>query len=182
MKTTANALRLSFDESSKPELILSLNLSRQEAMIGVQELREILGKGKLLEVEVKQHRVKRSLDSNGYLWTLCQKLSEKLRCTKEDVYREAIRKVGQFEYLAVSEDATEQFIRVWNGRGLGWYAEDMDCKIHGCRKVMAYYGSSCYDTRQMSVLVDYIVEECKEQGIETLPPEQIEAMNKEWGK
>jgi hypothetical protein len=182
MKSTASKIRLTYDESGKPELTLSLNCSRQEAAAEVAELREVLAKGKLLDVEVKQHRNRRSLDSNGYLWILCQKIAEAIRSTKEEVYRKAIREVGQFEYLAVSEEAADQFIKVWNSRGLGWYAEEMDSKISGCKKIIAYYGSSCYDSRSMSILIDYIVAECRELGIETLPPEQLAAMNREWGK
>ena len=32
-------------------------------------------------------------------------------------------------------------------------------------------GSSTYDTKEMSVLINGLVTECKEQGIETLPPD-----------
>jgi hypothetical protein len=183
MKTTCNALRLQFDESGKPELVLSVIANKVKLMAVVASLKEIVAKGKQLSVEIKQNRQRRSLDSNGYLWVLCQKIAEKIqKHTKEDVYKEAIRKVGQFDYLAVAEDAAEQFIKVWNSRGLGWYAEEMDSKISGCKKIMAYYGSSCYDSRQMAVLIDYIIDECKTLDIETLPPEQIAAMNREWGK
>jgi len=187
MKSICNAIKLQFNEQGKPELVISLSCTRQEIMPEVQELRDVLAKGKLLAVEVKQYRKGRSLDSNSYLWTMCNKLAEKLSTpkspiTKDDVYREAIRKVGQFEYLAVAEDAAEQFIKVWNSRGLGWYAEEMDSKIPGCKKIIAYYGSSVYDTKAMSVLVDYVVEECKENGIETLTPQELAAMNEKWGK
>ena len=183
MKTTCNALRLQFDESGKPELVLSVIANKAKLMAAVASLKEIVAKGKQLSIEIKQHRQRRSLDSNGYLWVLCQKIAEKIqKHTKEDVYKEAIRKVGQFDYLAVAEDATEQFIKVWNSRGLGRYAEEMDSKITGCKKIMAYYGSSCYDTKAMSALIDYIVDEAKSLDIETMTPEQLSIMKQDWGK
>ena len=37
-------------------------------------------------------------------------------------------------------------------------------------------GSSTYNTEEMSKLIDGLVSECKEQGIETLPPEELERM------
>ena len=48
--------------------------------------------------------------------------------------------------------------------------------------IRAYYGSSRYNTRQMSRLIDSIVQDCKDLGIETLPPEKLAAMKEEWGR
>jgi hypothetical protein len=45
---------------------------------------------------------------------------------------------------------------------------------------MAYYGSSTYDTAQMHRLLDAIMEECKTQGIETRPQEEIESLLAYW--
>ena len=45
-----------------------------------------------------------------------------------------------------------------------------------------YYGSSCYYTKQMSRLIDLVVEDCKEQGIDTATPEEIALLKEEWGK
>lgn len=182
MKAIANEIRLQFNESGIPEITLTIPSNKAEIINGVQELKNVIANGKTLDVEIKQHRNKRSLDANAYLWVLCQKIAEVIKSTKEEVYRKAIREVGQFEILAVREDATESFIRVWNSRGLGWYAEEMDSKIPGCKKIIAYYGSSVYDTKQMSVLIDYIVSECKELGIETMTPEELESLKEQWGK
>lgn len=134
-------------------------------------------------IEIKPHRKKRSLDANAYLWILCQKLAEALHSTKEEIYIRHIRDVGQFEILPIREDAVETWIRNWNSRGLGWVAElQDDSKLQGYKRVINYYGSSVYNTKEMSVLIDSVVQEAKEQGIETLPPNELERMKKEWGK
>lgn len=131
---------------------------------------------------IKQHRKKRSLDANSYLWVLCQKISEVLHSTKEEIYIRHIRDVGQFEILPIREDAVETWIRNWNSRGLGWVAElQDDSKLQGYKRVINYYGSSVYDTREMSVLVDSVVQEAKEQGIDTMTPDEIERLKSEWG-
>ena len=179
MKTISDNIRLSFTETGKPELSLTLP---KDTLQEIAELKGILAKGKTLDVEVKQHREKRSLDANSYMWVICQKIAEVICSTKEEVYKKAIREVGQFETLAVKEDAAEQFIKVWNSRGLGWYAEEMDSKIQGCKKIIAYYGSSCYDTRAMSILINYIVQEAKELDIEVLTPEELAGLKQEWGR
>jgi hypothetical protein len=188
MKSTANAIRLQYDESGKPELTLTLSCSKQEAITGVQELKDMLGKGKVLSVELKQHRKGRSLDANAYMWTMCDKLAEKLSTpkspmTKDDVYREAIRKVGQFTILPIRNDAVEQWIYNWGAGRTGWVCENLgDSKLEGYTNIMSYYGSSVYDSKSMARLIDYVVEECKANGIETLTPQELAALNEEWGK
>lgn len=177
MKIKAQNIRVMISLGGQVEYIItSKDLPKAE----IDELTQLTANGKELSVEIKPYRARRSLDANAYCWVLCQKLSEKLNCTKEDVYKEAIRKAGQFDFIAVTETATEQFIKAWQSKGLGWYAEASESKIDGCKKVMVYYGSSVYDSKEMAHLIDYIVSECKEQGIETLPPWEVERLKKEW--
>ena len=177
MKIKAQSIRVMISLDGQVEYIItSKDLPKAE----IDELTQLTANGKELSVEIKPYRARRSLDANAYCWVLCQKLSEKLNCTKEDVYKEAIRKAGQFDFIAVTDKATEQFIKAWQSKGLGWYAEALESKIDGCKKVMVYYGSSVYDSKEMSHLIDYIVSECKEQGIETLPPWEVERLKKEW--
>jgi hypothetical protein len=183
MKFVATDLRLHFDEAGKAEITLTTRLSRQEALIGAGEIKKVIENDKLLSVEIKQHREKRSLDSNGYLWTLCQKIAEVINSTKEEVYKKFIRDVGQFEILPIREEAVDHWIAVWSSRGLGWYAEVIDdSKIPGYKKVISYYGSSVYDTKAMSVLLDEIVTQAKELEIETLPPAEIASLKNLWDK
>ena len=65
---------------------------------------------------------------------------------------------------------------------MGWLADTTPSKIKGCTNVILYYGSSTYDTAQMSRLINLIVDECKEAGIETVPPQRLQAMMDEWGR
>lgn len=181
MKATATAINLQFTTKDKPVILLSLELSRRQALEAINELQEILGRGKKLVVEIKQYRKQRSLDANAYLWVLCQKIAEALHTTKELVYQKAVREVGQFEILPIREDAVETWVERWGSKGLGWFAEVLDdSKLHGYKKVISYYGSSVYDTHEMSVLIDEIVSQCQELGIETLPPDELESLKALW--
>ena len=119
----------------------------------------------------------KSTSQNGYLWILCQKIAEKLHSTKEEVYQEAVRKKGVFAFVLVVDKAVNEFVSSWNNRGLGWYAEATDnSKIAGATKVICYYGTSVYNKDQERNLIDYIVEEAKELGIETLTEEELKRM------
>ena len=55
-------------------------------------------------------------------------------------------------------------------------------KIKGCVNVTVWYGSSVYDTKQMSRLIDAIVQDCKAAGIETMTPAELDALVSRWGE
>lgn len=131
--------------------------------------------------EIKEYRKKRSLDANAYLWTLCKKIADVLRITKEEVYTKQIKEVGKFEIIPIRDEAVETFIHAWSNKGIGWICEILNkSKIDGYTNLIAYYGSSLYDTRDMSILIDAIVQEAKNLNIETLSPQKIEDLKSMW--
>ena len=138
----------------------------------------------LLDIEVKKHRKKRSLDANAYAWALMDKLAEKTGIAREEIYRQLVRNIGGNSYIyPIRKDAVEGYIRHWSRNGLGWIAESLgDSKLHGYENVISYYGSSEYDTAQMSRLIELLAAECEEQGIETKTPGELEALMQEWEK
>ena len=48
-------------------------------------------------------------------------------------------------------------------------------------QIQAYFGSSQYDTKQMSRLIDGIVGECEDLGIETMTPGELAMLKEGWG-
>lgn len=176
MKLTANHISTSYSESGQQLITLALT-----AKTDISDLKAIIANGKLLTVDISKQKKKRSLDANALLWVLCQKIAEVIHSTKELVYQKFIKEVGQFEIVPIKAEAVERWIEVWNSKGLGWFAEVMeDSKLPGYKKVISYYGSSAYDQKEMSVLLDEVVRECKELGIETLPPDEIKALKENW--
>ena len=135
-----------------------------------------------VDVTVKKHREKRSLDANAYFWVLVDRLAEKTRIPKTDIYRRYIREIGgNHEMVCVIDSAVEKLRNGWEHNGLGWQTDTMPSRIPGCTNVILYYGSSTYNTRQMSHLIDMAVQDCQEQNIETLSPEKLAGMMEEWG-
>lgn len=134
------------------------------------------------DLTIKEHREKRSLDANAYAWVLIGKIADALRITPKEIYRQAIQDIGgNYEVIPIKEEAADRFKEIWEAQGLGWPCVDMGkSKIPGYRNLRAYYGSSTYDTRQMSVLIDHIVQDCRQLGIETLTPDKLAAMMGEW--
>lgn len=136
-----------------------------------------------VDVIVKKHREKRSLDANAYAWLLIDKLAEATGAPKSDVYRCEVKDVGgNTEIVCVREPAVQKLCDSWQKNGIGWQTDVIDSKIDGCKNVVLYYGSSTFDTKQMSRLIDNIVQDCKVLGIETLTPQQLDALKEEWGR
>lgn len=132
-------------------------------------------KDRLYDLEVREHRKKRSLDANAYAWVLIDKLADAMRITPKEIYRQAIQNIGgNCEIIPIKEEAAERFKQIWENQGLGWPCVDIGkSKIPGYRNLRAYYGSSTYDTRQMAQLIDNLVQDCKALDIETLPPDKL---------
>lgn len=134
-----------------------------------------------ISLECKKWRNRRSLDANAYMWTLVDKIAQKTRQKPVDVYRHAIKEIpGNSTLVCVQDKAKDVLQQQWQAKGLGWQTEELPSKIEGCTNIMLYYGSSVYNTTQMSLLIDSIVEEAKELGIETLTPYELEGMKAQW--
>lgn len=148
-----------------------------------RQLLEGLESGKEYDVEIKPHRKRRSLDANAYAWVLLDKLAEKTRLPKVALYREYIKNIGgNSDTVCVQEKAVDSLCNGWEHNGIGWVAETMPSKLKGCTNVTLYYGSSTYDTAQMSRLIELIIFDCKDNGVETMPPDQLAALMERWGK
>jgi hypothetical protein len=179
MKITGKIAGANIDfRTGKPTLTLEIN-EKNDFKLLVDEMRGC----EKLSIEVKPFRQRRSLDANAYFWVLADKLAEKLRITKEEVYRDAIKEIGGVsETVCVTDGAVERFCNGWGRNGLGWMTDTFPSKIEGCTNVTLYYGSSTYDSAQMSTLIDNIVQECKAQGIETATPAEIARLKSMWGE
>lgn len=136
-----------------------------------------------VDVKVTKHRVKRSLDANAYAWVLVDKIAQKRRMSKAEVYRNAIREIGGVsEIVCIQNRAVKTMKDVWTRNGIGWQVEEMESKIEGCTNLILYKGSSVYDTKQMSALIDSLVQDARSIGIETRPQWEIDSLLKEYDK
>lgn len=143
------------------------------------EIQELSQLGNL-NIEVKKFRKKRSLDSNAYLWVMLQKIAESTHSDKWSVYLQMLQRYSrEFTFVICKEHAVEKLKELYRTCvDLG------EVKVNGMEghQIQVYFGSSTFDTKAMSVLLDGVISECKELGIETLPPAEIERMMNEWGK
>lgn len=126
---------------------------------------------KLVNLEIKLWRPKRSGAANRYLWVLVDKIARATRQTKDEVYRNEIKEIGGVsEVLRSRDDAVERFCKQWAAQGLGWQTEVVPLG-DGTSDIIVYYGSSTFDTEQMSQLIENVIFEAKNLGIDTDTPD-----------
>ena len=131
-----------------------------------------------LSIKVTKHREKRSLDANAYAWVLMQKISEATHQEKWDVYLQCLQRYSRaFTHVIVKENAVEKMKELYRTCvDLGTVTVNGQTG----HQLQVYYGSSTFDSKEMSVFIDGIVSECKELGIETMTPRDLEAMKTAW--
>lgn len=136
-----------------------------------------------IEITLKKATKKRSLDANAYCWVLIDKIAEAMNLSKKEVYRQAITDIGGVsKTVCVREQDKETIIDAWEKHGIGWQAQEMPSKIPGCVNLILYCGSSEYDTHQMALLIDHLVQDAEAIGIETLTPQRKAELLNQWNQ
>lgn len=139
-----------------------------------------LDRDKLYDIKIEEHKEKRSLNANSYLWLLCTKIANKLTnnyatITKEDVYIKMLKSYGQSLLIPVTLNSKpDGYFKYYdyngrsilNGKVADWY--------------IVYKGSSEYNTYEMTVLLNGVIEECKNLDIETKSQEEIDSLLEDW--
>ena len=135
------------------------------------------------EYQITKAKKPRSLDANAFCWWLCTEIAKAVGITKEEVYRDAIKAVGEYTPLPIKEAAVDEFKRVWAGHGTGWLVDVVDdSKLPGYKLCFAYHGSSVYDVSAMKRLLDSLVQDAEAVGVEVMSERERSLLLEEWGK
>lgn len=190
MTLIIDKLRTQTTDEGRTEMVLTLAADQKA------ELQKVVGRYKTLtasapkkfDVEIKQHRDKRSNDANSYLWVLCHKIAQAVNSTAVETYRQMVRDYGVWVDRYIEKSFLKEVLLAWSARGIGFFVELVDTeptKDSEGREYVAtrfYFGSSGYDTKEMSVLIDGVVTEAQGLEIETKTPDQIAEMKSLWGR
>jgi len=131
------------------------------------------------ELEIKQIRKKRSLNANNLSWKLTDELADRLmlcggKITKEECHAEMIFRYGQVMldengeqviYSTSSDVSLPEFYPYAKAIG------ESELKGKTFTHYRIYRPSHTYDSYEFSIFLSGIIEECKEQGINTDTPE-----------
>ena len=144
----------------------SLNTAILSIEIDKYHLRYLPDGNKPLTVEIKEYKKPRTRNANALMWELCEKLAEAIPgISKEDVYRQAVHDVGTCFSTSVPTAQADALVNSWICRGVGWLAEEIS-RDDESTSILLYPGSSTYTTEQMSRIIDYLVDECKGEGVQ----------------
>ena len=118
--------------------------------------------------DIKEHKEKRSLDQNAYCWKLNNEIANKLRKSKEEVYLDMLKSYGQMSEISMLSSI--------NPTGFLKYYDIVSKRVFNGNEFTIYRiykGSSEYDTGEMSIFIDGVVQEAQQLGITTLTPNEI---------
>ncbi len=171
MECTGKVLNVSRDwQTNKLNITFSLNEKVEGEIDKIKDLEK-------LSIKAVKFRRKRSLDANAYMWVLLSKIAEVIHGNKDDVYIEMLSRYGVFTHIIVKPSVVDKVKAEWRTvRVLGEITVNGSSGI----QLQCFFGSSTYDTKEMSTLIDGVVTEAKELGIETLTPGELEQMKQEW--
>lgn len=134
-----------------------------------------LDKDTVYDVKIDKHREKRSLNANAYLWKLVTEIGNVLNKSKEEVYLQMLIDYGQSEMVSIlSEIDVKGYFKYYKLAG----TSILNGKEFNHYKI--YKGSSEYDTKEMSILLNGVVQEAKNLGIKTKDDIEVERLVEEW--
>jgi hypothetical protein len=169
---TGKVHSLSFDYLTEKAVLSLVIDNKQSAGACFQNLQKMEN----LSIKIDKQRKKRSLNANSYAWLIIGKIADIHRTSKEEVYLDMLKHYGQSEIISVlSHVPIEWYVK--------YYEEIGKSTLNG--KEFTHYkvfkGSSEYDTTEMSIFVDGVVQEAQALGIETKTPAEIAEMKSLWG-
>ena len=143
----------------------------------IQQFLFKLDKDTVYDLKIDKHRNKRSLDANNYAWHLISEIANVLRESKEKIYFDMLKDYGQREYICLPANVEPSRISKYYEPQATFYKSGKAYKTY-----MFYIGTSQYDSKEMSIFIDGLVQECRNIGIETLEDLEIKEMIKEMKK
>lgn len=156
-------------------------------MVGTieQVIQYLFKQDKTKKYEVKEVKKKRSVNANNYFWKLLQELCELQDLDAIEEYKKRVKELAIFRRFRIETKDVKTFEIMWQDKGIAWFCEIADTEYISnveFKIINAYYGSSSFNFKQMSRLIDGVVQDCKAVGIETKSEAEICSLLKEWDK
>lgn len=132
-----------------------------------------------LDISFGKHRNKRSLDANACLWACIGQIAEQIRADSWSVYLYMLERYGKYTHIVVKPEAVPDLKRQWREiKVVG------DTLIYGepMKQVLCFYGSSTYDSKEFSRLLDGVISEMQDLGLEAPIREDIRLIMEEYDK
>lgn len=133
--------------------------------------------GKLLDIDMKVHREKRSRDANALLWACIGEIARVVKKDAWSVYLMLLKRYGKFTYIVVKPEAVDAVKKQWRETEV---VGEID--IHGTKgiQMLCYYGSSTYDTKEFSDLLTGTLMDMDDMNLQRPASADIKRALEEW--
>lgn len=175
MEVTGELQSISKDWQSG-KFIISLEINEKISQEMVEEIQNCK-----LAINLKKWRAKRSLDANALLWHCLGEIAKAMPTPtdKWEVYLMMLKRYGKYTYICVKPNMVEAVKKQWRE-----CEEVGEIDINGKKAVqmLYYFGSSLLDTKEFSVLLDGVISEMKEMGLQTPTSQEMKRALDQWEK
>lgn len=162
-------------ETGKFNVLLTIN----EGAAVVNGLSNYLVNRDKLNISAKKYKQKRSLDANGLLWHCLGKIAETLRTDKWEVYLLMLKRYGKFTYICVKPNMVDAMKAQWRESEI---IGEVDINGQKAVQMLCYFGSSTYNTKEFSVLLDGVISEMAEMGLQVPTSQDMQRALEQWEK
>lgn len=150
--------------------------------LSYEEVKELFIEPKpKLDIVVKKWRKKRSLDANGMLWACLSDIAKAINppVDKWEVYLQMLKRYGKYTYICIKPHMVDAMKLQWR-----------ECEVVGniningeeAIQMLCYFGSSTYDSKEFSVLLEGVVSEMDQMGLPKPPSKEMRRVIEEWEK
>lgn len=142
-----------------------------------RKIAESVKQGMPYTVEIKEYRKKRSINQNSLYWSVLTQFARAMRMSNAEAHNRMLRDYGQvkrfgdkiaFVVLPDTDEVEQQTLEAETEhlRPTSQVKEGKDGQMY--RTYMMLKGSSSYDTAEMTQLIDGLIDECEQVGLEVL--------------
>jgi hypothetical protein len=176
MEFTGKVLSVSKDwQTGQLQIAFSVNEpSAAGAVDGIRQCEK-------LNIRAVQYRAKRSLDANALLWVCLGKIAEAHQppVDKWEIYLLMLKRYGKYTYICVKPNVVDAVRAQWRECEV---IGEVDINGQKAVQMLCYFGSSTYNTKEFSVLLDGVISEMQEMGLETPASEDMRRALEQWEK
>lgn len=176
MEFTGKLLNVSKDwQSGQFQITFSVNESH--AINLLDKIKDC----EILSIVAKKFRKKRSLDANGLLWHCLGEIAKSMNPPEDkwDVYLDMLKSYGKYTYICVKPNVVDAMKKQWRECEV---VGEIDINGKEAVQMLCYFGSSTYDTKEFSVLLDGVISEMEQMGLETPTSKDMERALEQWEK
>ena len=172
MKFTGKFQSITQDWSTG-QINITFSVNEKSVLKEIEKIKKI----EILVIEVVKFCKRRSKDANALLWDCLEKIAESIHSDKWNVYLMMLRRYGQFTLIKVKPEAVESVKLQWRE-----CEEVGHVNINGEDHVelLCYFGSSKYNTHEFSVLLDGVISEMEDLGIQPPTSKEMQVALEKW--